>query len=143
MNEDDQSRTQDGAGKRDEVLPNGRTRPIYWFKIAGETESGEPVEGWVHQKNLFIKSRTESDTARVVSGEGAKEWTLDYVERMINDYRFREALQTTLLLIVLILPIQFVLAITMALFASLTVLPQLLVVTKPYEIGRASCRERV
>jgi len=101
--------------KRDEVLPNGRTRPIYWFKIVSETESGEPVEGWVHQKNLFIKSRTESDTARVVSGEGAKEWTLDYVKRMVNDYRFREALRTTLLLIVLILPIQFVLAITMAL----------------------------
>ncbi len=101
--------------KTEEVLPNGRTRPVYWFKVVGESEDGDTIEGWVHQKNLFIKSRTESDTARVVSGEGAKEWTLDYIKRMVNDYRFQEALKTTLLLIVLILPIQFVLAITMAL----------------------------
>jgi multiple sugar transport system permease protein len=101
--------------RQDEVLPSGRTRPVYWFKITGETEGGELFEGWVHQKNLFIQSRTESDTARVTGGQGAKEWTLDYVRRMVNDYRFREALQTTLLLIVLILPVQFVLAITMAL----------------------------
>ncbi len=101
--------------KTEELLPNGRTRPVYWFKVVGEAENGDTIEGWVHQKNLFIKSRTESDTARVVSGEGAKEWTLDYIERMVNDYRFQEALKTTLLLIVLILPIQFVLAITMAL----------------------------
>lgn len=99
----------------DEVLPNGRTRPVYWFKIVGETEGGEQIEGWTHQKNVFIESRTTSETARVTSGEGAKEWTLDYVERMVNDYRFTNALKTTLILIVLILPIQFVLAIVMAL----------------------------
>ncbi|MBI5958838.1 MAG: sugar ABC transporter permease [Chloroflexi bacterium] len=101
--------------KQDELLPNGRTRPVYWFKIAGKTESGSEIEGWVHQKNLFIKSRTESETARVVGGEGEKEWTLDYIDRMIHDYRFQEALKTTLILLVAILPVQFVLAIIMAL----------------------------
>ncbi len=101
--------------KRDEVLPNGRTRPIYWFKITGEGENGTTVEGWVNQKNLFIESRTESDTARVVSGEGTKEWTLDFVKRMVKDYRFKKALQTTFILMALILPIQFCLAIVMAL----------------------------
>jgi len=29
--------------KRDEVLPNGRTRPIYWFKVTGETEGESPL----------------------------------------------------------------------------------------------------
>jgi multiple sugar transport system permease protein len=101
--------------KSEELLPNGRTRPVYWFKIVGQTENGQEIEGWAHQKNLFIKSRTESETARVVSGEGEKEWTLDYIDRMIHDYRFKEALQTTLILVVAILPIQFVLAIVMAL----------------------------
>lgn len=101
--------------KYDELLPNGRTRPVYWFKIVGETAGGTQIEGWASQKNLFIRSRTESETARVVSGEGEKEWTLDFVDRMIHDYRFQDALETTLLLLVLILPIQFVLAIVMAL----------------------------
>lgn len=99
----------------EELLPNGRTRPVYWFKIVGEAEGGAQVEGWTHQKNVFIESRASSETARVTSGEGAKEWTLDYVKRMVNDYRFTDALKTTLILIVLILPIQFVLAIVMAL----------------------------
>lgn len=101
--------------KYEETLPNGRTRPVYWFKIVGETEGGEQVEGWASQKNLFIRSRTESETARVVSGESTQEFTLSYIKRMVNDYHFREALQTTLLLLVLILPIQFALAIIMAL----------------------------
>ncbi|NLX11672.1 MAG: sugar ABC transporter permease [Chloroflexi bacterium] len=101
--------------RREETLPNGRTRPIYWFQIVGENSVGETVEGWVNQRYLFIESRTESETARVVGGEGAHEWTLDYVRRMFNDHNFWRALRTTLLLLVLILPLQFVLAIIMAL----------------------------
>ena len=101
--------------RSEELLPNGRTRPVYWFKIVGTTESGQEIEGWAHQKNLFIQSRTESETARVVSGEGEKEYTLDFIDRMIHDYRFKDALQTTLILLLAILPVQFVLAIVMAL----------------------------
>jgi multiple sugar transport system permease protein len=101
--------------RQDEPLPNGRTRPVYWFNITAQDAGGNQVQGWVNQTSVFIASRTESTTARIVSGENTKEWTLDYVKRMINDYRFSQALRTTLLLIVLILPIQFILAIVMAL----------------------------
>ncbi len=101
--------------RREEVLPNGRTRPVYWYYIVGENEDGETVEGWVNQQYLQVRSRTESETGRVVGGEGTKEWTLDHVRRMFNDHRFGDALRTTLLLLVLILPLQFALAITMAL----------------------------
>lgn len=101
--------------REEELLPNGRTRPIYWFKISGENAGGQTLEGWANQRDLFIESRTQSETARVISGQGTKEWTLDYVKRMINDYRFKEALQTTLILLLTILPLQFILAIVMAL----------------------------
>jgi len=101
--------------RSEELLPNGRTRPVYWFDVSGANPEGDEVRGWTHQKNVFIESRTQSATARVVNGVSSKEWTLEYVRRMVNDYRFKNALQTTLLLIVLILPVQFVLAIIMAL----------------------------
>jgi multiple sugar transport system permease protein len=42
-------------------------------------------------------------------------WSLTSIETMINDARFRTALTTTLALIILIIPIQFALAMTMAL----------------------------
>jgi len=101
--------------RREEELPSGRTRPIYWYRVSGPNDQGETVEGWVNQRYLFLRSRTESETARVVSGVETREWTLAQVKRMVNDSRFGRALGTTLLLIVLILPVQFVLAIIMAL----------------------------
>ncbi|KAB2902856.1 MAG: ABC transporter permease subunit [Anaerolineae bacterium] len=99
----------------EETLPNGRTRPIYWFRVQAEDTEGTTVEGWVNQENIFIESRTQSDTARIVTGEAAKEWTFDFVKRMVNDFRFGKALRTTILLIVLIIPLQFILAIVMGL----------------------------
>lgn len=101
--------------RTEEVLPNGRTRPIYWFQVEAEDAAGSTVQGWVSQSNVFIESRTESTTARVVSGETTQEWTLDFLRRMVTDFRFGSALGTTILLIALILPLQFVLAIVMAL----------------------------
>lgn len=101
--------------RTEEVLPNGRTRPIYWFQVEAEDAAGSAVQGWVSQSNVFIESRTESTTARVVSGETTQEWTLDFLRRMVTDFRFGSALGTTILLIALILPLQFVLAIIMAL----------------------------
>lgn len=101
--------------RTEEVLPNGRTRPIYWFQVEAEDAAGSTVQGWVSQSNVFIESRTESTTARVVSGETTQEWTLDFLRRMVTDFRFGSALGTTILLIALILPLQFVLAIIMAL----------------------------
>ncbi len=99
----------------EELLPNGRTRPTYWFLVEAEDTSGMTVQGWVSQGNVFIESRTESTTARITSGDATREWTLDYVQRMLNDFRFKDALVTTILLIVIIIPFQFVIAIIMAL----------------------------
>jgi len=99
----------------EEVLPNGRTRPVYWFLVEAQDAAGELVQGWVSQSNVFIESRTESDTARIVSGEPTQEFTLDYIRRMVEHFRFGQALWTTVLLIVLIIPLQFILALTMAL----------------------------
>jgi multiple sugar transport system permease protein len=45
-------------------------------------------------------------------------WTLDHVRAMRNDLRFDEALGTTLLLIVVIVPAQFLLALGMALLVN-------------------------
>ncbi len=45
-------------------------------------------------------------------------WTLDHVRGMKNDLRFNEALGFTLLLIVVIIPAQFVLALAMALLVN-------------------------
>jgi multiple sugar transport system permease protein len=99
----------------EEELPNGRTRPIYWFRVEGETVDGETVQGWVNQGSVFIESRTESETARVNNGESTKEFTFEFVQRMVSDFRFGSAVVTTFLLIIIILPLQFVLAIIMAL----------------------------
>jgi multiple sugar transport system permease protein len=99
----------------EETLPNGRTRPFYWFQIEGPDMAGDTVQGWATQRDLFIESRTESVTARIVNGEASQAWTLDFVTRMLKDYRFGSALATTVLLIVLIIPLQFLLAIVMAL----------------------------
>jgi multiple sugar transport system permease protein len=64
---------------------------------------------------VFVESRTESEAGRVVNGEPSKSWSLDAFDRMRLDFRFWPAIRNTVLLIVIILPIQFVLAITMAL----------------------------
>lgn len=99
----------------EETLPNGRTRPIYWFLVEGTDTSGATAQGWVNQQNVFIESRTESETARIVGGEPTREFTLDFVRRMVTDSNFVPALTTTILLIILIIPLQFALAIIMAL----------------------------
>jgi len=50
------------------------------------------------------------------NGDGA--WSLDSVRTMLDDSEFWEALRTTLLLIVLVIPIQFTLAMSMALIVN-------------------------
>jgi multiple sugar transport system permease protein len=101
--------------RSEEVLPTGRSRPIFWFEVSGLDVNGEQVQGWVHQRDVFIESRTESTTARVISGQPVAQWTLTHIERMVNDFRFWPAIRNTFLMIIIILPIQFVLAIVMAL----------------------------
>jgi multiple sugar transport system permease protein len=46
------------------------------------------------------------------------QWTLRYVQRMVNDVSFLPALRTTLLYVVILIPIQFVVALTMALLVT-------------------------
>lgn len=99
----------------EEELPNGRTRPIYWYDVTATDVDGETVSGWVHQRDVFIESRTESTTAIVQSGQPVSEWTMAHINTMLNDFRFQTAIRNTFLLIILILPVQFVLAIIMAL----------------------------
>jgi multiple sugar transport system permease protein len=101
--------------EEEETLPSGATRPIFWYKVSAPDPSGDVVEGWASQRSLFIENRRTSEMARVTGGEATREWTLDHVNRMLTDFRFDDALLTTLLLMILILPAQFVLAIIMAL----------------------------
>lgn len=95
----------------EETLPNGRTRPTFWFRI----ETADGTSGWVNQNNVFIENRRTSETLRIVSGQNVAGFSLNHVQRVMGDARFDDALGTTFLLILLILPAQFVLAICMAL----------------------------
>jgi multiple sugar transport system permease protein len=99
----------------EEELASGRTRPIFWFQVDAIDVNGEEVSGWVNQGNIFIESRTESTEGRINNGTLVQEWTTQHIRTMLNDFRFNRAITNTLLLIILILPVQFTLAIIMAL----------------------------
>lgn len=90
-------------------------KPAQWFQISAVDVNGDEIEGWVRRGPVFVEDSTISQRGRVAAGEGSKEWTLDYIKRMLRDRNFTKALQTTVILMVLILPMQFVLAIVMAL----------------------------
>lgn len=83
-----------------------------WFRVRGQDRQGDPVEGWVQSR--YIQVFGDQVTGRVDRGD-AGEFTLRFVQKMVNDRFFMPALQTTLLLMVLIIPTQFVLAVIMAL----------------------------
>lgn len=99
----------------EELLPNGRTRPIYWFQVDAVDIEGNNVSGWVNQRNIFVESRTDSTEGRIINGEPLKQWTTRYLKTMVEDFRFTQAITNTFLLIIIILPLQFTLAIVMAL----------------------------
>ena len=82
-----------------------------WFLISGES-GNQTVEGWVPSRYLNV---FEDETQARIEGGDTSQFTTRYLERMVNDRFFWPALRTTLLLIVLIIPAQFVLAIIMAL----------------------------
>ncbi|MCE7948599.1 MAG: ABC transporter permease subunit [Chloroflexi bacterium CFX4] len=101
--------------RSEEVLPTGVSRAVFWFKVEAPDLEGDLVQGWVSQRNIFIENRTESQTLRVTTGEPTRVFTTEFISRMVNDFRFLPALGTTILLAVLILPIQFTLAIIIGL----------------------------
>lgn len=83
-----------------------------WYQVRGLGEDGETVEGWARSR--FIQVFGDEAQGRVDRGNAGK-ITADFITKMVTDRFFQPALLTTLLLIVLIIPAQFVLAIIMAL----------------------------
>ncbi|MBP7998187.1 MAG: ABC transporter permease subunit [Chloroflexi bacterium] len=82
-----------------------------WYRVQGEYE-GEVITGWTPARYLQVFG--EGARGRVDRGNSGQ-LTTDFIQRMVNDRFFWPAFRTTLLLMVLIIPTQFVLAIIMAL----------------------------
>jgi multiple sugar transport system permease protein len=82
-----------------------------WYLIRGEQED-QTTEGWAQSR--YIQVFGDETTGRIDRGNTG-ELTTKYIEKMVNDRFFAPALKTTLLLMVIIIPLQFVLAIIMAL----------------------------
>ncbi|MXW75050.1 MAG: sugar ABC transporter permease [Acidimicrobiaceae bacterium] len=82
-----------------------------WFKVRG-TAPGESAQGWAPSR--FIQVFGDEVTGRIDRGS-AGEFTTDFIKKMFNDRFFSPAWRTTLLLLVLIIPAQFVLALLMSL----------------------------
>jgi multiple sugar transport system permease protein len=82
-----------------------------WYLVQGEVD-GQPVQGWTQSR--FIQIFGETDQGRVDRGNTGQ-FTMQYIQKMVNDRFFWPALWTTLLLMILIIPVQFVLSIIMAL----------------------------
>jgi multiple sugar transport system permease protein len=82
-----------------------------WFLVQGEVE-GQTVEGWAQSRYVRVFGDTEQ--GRIDRGDTGI-FTTRFIQRMLSDRFFMPAFTTTLLLMVLIIPFQFVLAIIMAL----------------------------
>jgi multiple sugar transport system permease protein len=82
-----------------------------WYQIQG-TVDDHTVTGWTPSRYIQV---FEGGVEGRVDRGNAGEFTTDYIRRMVQNRFFWPALRTTLLLMVIIIPIQFVLAIVMAL----------------------------
>jgi multiple sugar transport system permease protein len=82
-----------------------------WFLIEGQDET-ETASGWAPSRALQIYG--DEVTGRIDTGD-AGQFTTGYIEKMLDDRFFLPALRTTLLLMVIIIPVQFILATIMAL----------------------------
>lgn len=82
-----------------------------WFRVRAE-DPDNPAEGWAPSR--YIQVFGDTDRGRVDRGNVAQ-YTTRFLQRMVNDRFFWPALGTTMLLMVLIIPLQFILAIIMAL----------------------------
>ncbi|MDJ0769693.1 MAG: sugar ABC transporter permease [Ilumatobacter sp.] len=101
------------VGQLDERAPIDITEVAIlevWFQVRPLDDS--TAAGWAPSR--FIQVFENGEEGRIDRGtEGV--FTTKFIDRMINDRFFEDAVRTTLLLMVLILPIQFVLAMVMAL----------------------------
>jgi multiple sugar transport system permease protein len=82
-----------------------------WYQLEA-TVDDEPVSGWTPSR--FIQVFEGGTNGRVDRGN-AGELTTSYLRRMVDNRFFWPALRTTILLMVIIIPVQFILAIIMAL----------------------------
>lgn len=82
-----------------------------WFRIEGQAAAAA-VSGWVPAHTLQIQS--DGVAGRIDAGDTGR-FTAAYVEKMLHDRFFWPAIRTTFLLMLLIIPVQFILAIIMAL----------------------------
>lgn len=83
-----------------------------WYRVQGEDEQGNPAEGWAPSR--FIQVFGDGERGRIDRGDTGQ-FTTKYIEKMVTDRFFRPAVTNTLLLMVIIIPTQFVLAVIMAL----------------------------
>ncbi len=82
-----------------------------WYLVSGEA-SGEADEGWAPSR--YIQVFSDPTQGRIDRGDTGQ-LTTKFIEKMLSDRFFTPALRTTILLAVIIIPVQFVLAIIMAL----------------------------
>jgi multiple sugar transport system permease protein len=82
-----------------------------WYLVQGMFND-ETVEGWTQSR--FVRLLGDQTIGRVEQGD-TNQFTTNYIQRMVNDRFFMPALRTTLLLIIMIIPVQFILSIIMAL----------------------------
>jgi multiple sugar transport system permease protein len=82
-----------------------------WFLVHGEVD-GAAIEGWAPSR--YIQVFSDGASGRIDRGNRA-ELTTRFFVRMANDRFFWPALRTTLLLMVVTIPAQFVLAFVMTL----------------------------
>jgi multiple sugar transport system permease protein len=82
-----------------------------WYQVES-LQDGQTVTGWAPSR--YIQVFGEEQQGRVDRGN-AGVFTTEFISKMINDRFFMPALKTTLLLMVIIIPVQFVLAVIMAL----------------------------
>jgi multiple sugar transport system permease protein len=82
-----------------------------WYLVREESEN-QAVEGWAQSR--YVQAFGDGSAGRVTQGD-TSQYTTRYIQQMMSNRFFMPALRTTLLLIVIIIPVQFVLAIIMAL----------------------------
>ncbi|MCY4257762.1 MAG: ABC transporter permease subunit [bacterium] len=84
-----------------------------WFNVRSNDGDGAAIDqGWAPSR--FIGVFDDEVTGRIDRGS-AGQFTADFFRKMFDDRFFGSALRTTLLLLVLIIPAQFVLALLMSL----------------------------
>jgi multiple sugar transport system permease protein len=83
-----------------------------WYQIEGSDADGQNITGWAPSR--FVQVFGETENGRIDRGNAGL-LTMEFIQKMVNDRFFWPALRTTILLMIIIIPIQFVLAIIMAL----------------------------